>query len=116
MKPLNKALRAGMKGNTTPALHKLCPFILKSAYREFEERVGQLKSPKGAKTELIKSAIYSFSGEFSRPILSELVLVFFQYEGYFDTYEAGSSGHPKSLKKWSACCRPWAWGTLEEKR
>jgi len=40
-------------------------FILKSAYREFEERVGQLKSPKGAKTELIKSAIDSFSGEFS---------------------------------------------------
>lgn len=28
-------------------------FILKSAYREFEERVGQLKSPKGAKTGLI---------------------------------------------------------------
>src|SRR3990167_9869477 len=40
-------------------------FILKSAYREFEERVGQLKSPKGTKTELIKSAIDSFSGEFS---------------------------------------------------
>ena len=40
-------------------------FILKSACREFEERVGQLKSPKGAKTELIKSAIDSFSGEFS---------------------------------------------------
>ena len=40
-------------------------FILKSAYREFEERVGQLKSPKGAKTELIKSTIDSFSGEFS---------------------------------------------------
>ena len=40
-------------------------FILKEAYREFEERVGQLKSPRGAKTELIKSAVNAFSGEFT---------------------------------------------------
>jgi Fic family protein len=40
-------------------------FTLKTAYREFEERVGQLRSPKGAKTEMIKSAINSFSGEFT---------------------------------------------------
>lgn len=40
-------------------------FTLKTAYREFEERVGQLRSPKGAKTELIKSAINSFSREFT---------------------------------------------------
>jgi Fic family protein len=40
-------------------------FTLKTAYREFEERVGQIVSPKGAKTELIKSAIISFSGEFT---------------------------------------------------
>lgn len=40
-------------------------FTLKTAYKEFEERVGQLRSPKGAKTELIKSAINSFAGEFS---------------------------------------------------
>ncbi len=32
-------------------------FILKTAYREFEERVGQIASPRGAKTELIQSAI-----------------------------------------------------------
>jgi len=32
-------------------------YTLKSAYKEFEERVGQLRSPKGAKTELIRSAI-----------------------------------------------------------
>jgi hypothetical protein len=32
-------------------------FILKAAYREFEERVGQIASPKGAKTELVKEAI-----------------------------------------------------------
>jgi Fic family protein len=40
-------------------------YTLKVAYREFEERVGQLKSPKGAKTELIKLAIGSFEREFS---------------------------------------------------
>jgi len=40
-------------------------YTLKTAYHEFEERVGQLKSPKGAKTELIKAAIDSFTGEFS---------------------------------------------------
>lgn len=32
-------------------------FILKDAYREFEERVGQIGSPKGAKTELILTVI-----------------------------------------------------------
>ncbi len=40
-------------------------FILKIAYREFEERVGQIKSPRGAKTELVESAISAFSGEFT---------------------------------------------------
>lgn len=40
-------------------------FILKSAYREFEERVGQVKSPRGTKTELIESAIAGFSGNFT---------------------------------------------------
>ncbi|MBI5409677.1 MAG: Fic family protein [Nitrospirae bacterium] len=40
-------------------------FTLKTAYREFEDRVGQLRSPKGAKTEMIKSAINSFPGEFT---------------------------------------------------
>ncbi|MBE0427400.1 MAG: Fic family protein [Nitrospirae bacterium] len=40
-------------------------YTLKTAYHEFEERVGQLRSPKGAKTELIKSAVNSFSGEFT---------------------------------------------------
>jgi Fic family protein len=40
-------------------------FILKSAYREFEERVGQVKSPRGAKTELIESAVAAFSGTFT---------------------------------------------------
>jgi Fic family protein len=40
-------------------------FIFKSAYREFEERVGQVKSPRGAKTALIEAAIDNFSGKFT---------------------------------------------------
>lgn len=32
-------------------------FVLKSAYKEFEERVGQMGSPKGAKTEMIHAFI-----------------------------------------------------------
>jgi fido (protein-threonine AMPylation protein) len=39
-------------------------FILKSAYKEFEERVGQTISPRGAKTELVLNAIRRRSGEF----------------------------------------------------
>ena len=40
-------------------------YILKSAYKEFEERVGQVKSPRGAKTELVVLAIDCFPGEFT---------------------------------------------------
>jgi len=39
-------------------------YILKSAYRELEERVGKTTSPKGAKTELITAAISRFAGPF----------------------------------------------------
>jgi Fic family protein len=39
-------------------------FILKNAYREFEERVGQVTSPRGAKTELIIAAIRRSNGPF----------------------------------------------------
>jgi hypothetical protein len=39
-------------------------FTLKTAYREFEERVGQITSPKGAKTELIINAINGTTGSF----------------------------------------------------
>lgn len=39
-------------------------FILKTAYREFEERVGKTVSPKGAKTELITGVIARTSGPF----------------------------------------------------
>lgn len=40
-------------------------YILKSAYKEFEERVGQVKSPRGAKTELVVLAVDHFPGEFT---------------------------------------------------
>jgi len=40
-------------------------FILKTAYRELEERAGQLKSPRGAKTALVEAAIDAFPGQFS---------------------------------------------------
>ncbi len=40
-------------------------YILKTAYQEFEGRVGQMKSPRGAKTELVESAIASFEREFA---------------------------------------------------
>lgn len=40
-------------------------YTLKSAYKEFEERLGQVKSPRGAKTDLVESSIRSSSGDFS---------------------------------------------------
>ena len=39
-------------------------FILRSAYREFEERLGQLSSPRGTKTEMIVNAIDRANGSF----------------------------------------------------
>lgn len=39
-------------------------FILKTAYGEFEERVGQTTTPRGAKTELIIGVLKRFSGKF----------------------------------------------------
>lgn len=40
-------------------------FILKTAYKEFAERVGETKAPRGAKTHQVNSAIEQFAGEFS---------------------------------------------------
>lgn len=40
-------------------------FILKQAYKEFEERLGNVKSPRGSKTETVEEAILGFSGEFT---------------------------------------------------
>lgn len=39
--------------------------ILKMAYREFAERVGEMKAPRGSKTDLVLAAIGEFSGEFT---------------------------------------------------
>lgn len=39
--------------------------ILKMAYKEFEDRLGRIKSPRGAKTELIEKSVRDFSSEFS---------------------------------------------------
>jgi Fic family protein len=39
--------------------------ILKTAYREFAERVGEIKAPRGSKTDLIVAAINKFAGEFT---------------------------------------------------
>jgi Fic family protein len=40
-------------------------FILKTAYAEFERRVGDLKSPRGEKTQLLLSAIEGFDDQFT---------------------------------------------------
>lgn len=40
-------------------------YILKNAYREFEDRVDHLKSPRGAKTEQVEAAVEAFSGRFT---------------------------------------------------
>jgi len=51
--------------------HDLWPYInyvlsiLKLAYREFAERVGEVKEPRGSKTDLVLSAINRFSDEFT---------------------------------------------------
>jgi hypothetical protein len=39
--------------------------ILKNAYREFKDRVDQLKSPRGAKTEQVGAAVKAFAGTFT---------------------------------------------------
>ena len=40
-------------------------YILKTAYREFEERVGRLKTPRGAKTEFVETAVEKARGQFT---------------------------------------------------
>jgi Fic family protein len=47
-------------------------YILKTAYREFEERMGQVKAPRGAKTELVESAVNAFPGDFTLPELERV--------------------------------------------
>ena len=40
-------------------------FIMKTAYQEFAERVGETKAPRGAKTDQVQAVIQQFTGEFS---------------------------------------------------
>jgi len=47
------------------ALVNFMLYILKQAYTEFEKRAGEVKSPRGSKTELVMSAIESMDEEFS---------------------------------------------------
>ncbi len=41
-----------------------CLYVLRNAHREFEERVGDVAAPRGAKTDLVMSAIRGIHGEF----------------------------------------------------
>ena len=45
--------------------------ILKMAYREFAERVGEVKAPRGSKTDLVLAAIDRFAGEFTMSQLEQ---------------------------------------------
>lgn len=51
------------KHDPWPAMNFLL-FILTQACKEFEKRVGQVKSPPGAKTELVEHAIETIAGDF----------------------------------------------------
>jgi Fic family protein len=52
------------KQNPWPYINYLLS-ILKMAYKEFEARLGQIKSPRGAKTDLIETAVKNFDSEFT---------------------------------------------------
>lgn len=47
-------------------------YVLTQAYKEFEQRLGQIKSPRGAKTELVEHAIETISGDFGITDLERL--------------------------------------------
>ncbi|MBM4271888.1 MAG: Fic family protein [Deltaproteobacteria bacterium] len=52
------------KHDPWPYINFIC-FILKSAYKEFEERLGRLPQPRGEKTAIVNDALRSFSRDFS---------------------------------------------------
>lgn len=51
--------------------HDPCPYVnfvlyvLKTAYKEFEERAASIRSPRGSKTEMIHHAVLSVDGDFT---------------------------------------------------
>lgn len=55
------------------ALINFMLYILKQAYAEFEKRTGEVKVPKGAKTEMIKAAIESFEETFTITDIERIV-------------------------------------------
>ena len=46
--------------------------ILKTAYSELEDRIGRIKSPRGAKTELVQRAVRNLSSEFTLADLEKI--------------------------------------------
>ncbi|MBN1827607.1 MAG: Fic family protein [Deltaproteobacteria bacterium] len=52
------------KHNPWHYINFLC-FIVKSAYQEFEERLGRMPKPRGEKTDIVRKAVAGFSGDFS---------------------------------------------------
>ena len=63
---LEQSSRGWHEGNHDPWPYvNYVLYILRSACKEFEERVGQVKSPRGAKTELVVMAVDRFPGEFT---------------------------------------------------
>lgn len=65
-----EALRKSSEG-WQEGKHDLVPWlnyflgVLRRAYREFEQRAGEVKSPRGAKTILVETAIDGFPGDFT---------------------------------------------------
>ena len=47
-------------------------YVLKTAYREFEARVGEIKAPRGGKTEVVLDAIARFRGDFTLSQLEQV--------------------------------------------
>lgn len=63
---LEKSLQGWHEGKHDPWHYiNYVLFILKTAYKEFAERVGETKAPRGAKTDQVISAIEQVVGEFS---------------------------------------------------
>ncbi|MBM4386206.1 MAG: Fic family protein [Deltaproteobacteria bacterium] len=86
-------------------------FILKSAYKEFEERVGSSKSPRGEKTGLVVDVIERFSGEFRVSDIQKqclgvsvdlirLVLKNLRAEGKVECLGRGQNAQWRKRKNW----------------
>ena len=94
--------------------HDLLPWlnyflvILRRAYREFEARAGQARTPRGAKTGLIEAAIDAFVGEFTLTDLERACPGVSR-----DMVRRVLREYPESWQ--GRMPRPWSRGTLAEK-